>query len=54
MPDIKVTLLDAQQRDERAVGAGRGRLAAGRDDVLGRRHANVGTGGGVLPVRWME
>lgn len=29
-------------------------IRAGRDDVLGRRHANVGTGGGVLPVRWME
>jgi hypothetical protein len=27
---------------------------AGRDDLLGRRHANVGTGGGVLPTRWIE
>ena len=27
---------------------------AGRDDLLGRRHANVGTGGGVLPTRWVE
>ena len=26
----------------------------GRDDLLGRRHANIGTGGGVLPVRWVE
>ena len=26
----------------------------GREDLLGRRHANVGTGGGVLPVRWVE
>lgn len=29
-------------------------VRAGRVDLLGRRHANVGTGGGVLPVRWME
>jgi hypothetical protein len=28
--------------------------AAGRDDLLGRRMAGAGTGGGVLPVRWME
>jgi hypothetical protein len=27
--------------------------AAGRDDLLGRR-AGVGTGGGVLPTRWVE
>ncbi len=27
---------------------------AGRDDLLGRRHATPGTGGGVLPVRWVE
>jgi hypothetical protein len=27
---------------------------AGRDDLLGRRHATIGTGGGVLPVRWVE
>jgi hypothetical protein len=27
---------------------------AGRDDLLGRRHANIGTGGGVLPARWVE
>ncbi len=26
----------------------------GRDDLLGRRHANVGTGGGVMPTRWVE
>jgi len=26
----------------------------GRDDLLGRRHANIGTGGGVLPTRWVE
>jgi len=29
-------------------------MVAGRDDLLGRRHANVGTGGGVLPTRWVE
>lgn len=29
-------------------------MLEGRDDVLGRRHANVGTGGGVLPARWRE
>jgi hypothetical protein len=27
---------------------------AGRDDVLGRRMPGASTGGGVLPVRWME
>jgi hypothetical protein len=27
---------------------------AGRDDLLGRRPDGVGTGGGVLPSRWME
>ena len=27
---------------------------AGRDDLLGRRPDGVGTGGGVLPNRWME
>lgn len=29
-------------------------MLEGRDDLLGRRHANVGTGGGVLPARWRE
>ena len=29
-------------------------MMEGRDDLLGRRHANVGTGGGVLPTRWVE
>jgi hypothetical protein len=29
-------------------------MIEGRDDLLGRRHANVGTGGGVLPTRWVE
>ena len=29
-------------------------MIAGRNDLLGRRHANVGTGGGVLPTRWVE
>lgn len=29
-------------------------MIEGRDDLLGRRHANVGTGGGVLPTRWIE
>lgn len=29
-------------------------MVRGRDDLLGRRHANVGTGGGVLPTRWVE
>lgn len=29
-------------------------MLAGRDDVLGRRPAGAGTGGGVLPVRWVE
>jgi hypothetical protein len=27
---------------------------AGREDLLGRRPDGVGTGGGVLPARWME
>ena len=27
---------------------------AGRTDLLGRRAAGAGTGGGVLPVRWIE
>lgn len=27
---------------------------AGREDVLGRRPAGMGTGGGVLPTRWVE
>jgi hypothetical protein len=27
---------------------------AGRSDLLGRRADGAGTGGGVLPVRWME
>jgi hypothetical protein len=27
---------------------------AGRDDLLGRRPDGVGTGGGVLPTRWVE
>jgi len=27
---------------------------AGREDLLGRRPDGVGTGGGVLPTRWME
>lgn len=26
----------------------------GRSDLLGRRHANEGTGGGVLSTRWVE
>ncbi len=29
-------------------------MIEGRDDVLGRRPAGMGTGGGVLPVRWLE
>ena len=29
-------------------------MTAGRDDLLGRRHRNAGTGGGVMPVRWLE
>jgi len=29
-------------------------MLAGRDDVLGRRPAGAATGGGVLPVRWVE
>jgi hypothetical protein len=29
-------------------------MIAGRDDLLGRRHANIGTGGGVLSTRWVE
>jgi hypothetical protein len=29
-------------------------MLEGRDDLLGRRHANVGTGGGVLATRWRE
>jgi hypothetical protein len=29
-------------------------MIEGRDDLLGRRHANVGTGGGVLTTRWVE
>lgn len=28
--------------------------AAGRTDLLGRRPAGMGTGGGVLPTRWLE
>lgn len=28
--------------------------AAGRDDLLGRRPAGSGTGGGVMPTRWVE
>jgi hypothetical protein len=28
--------------------------AAGRTDLLGRRADGAGTGGGVLPVRWIE
>ncbi|MEW5982190.1 MAG: hypothetical protein AB1806_07440 [Acidobacteriota bacterium] len=28
--------------------------AAGREDLLGRRPAGAGTGGGVLPTRWVE
>ncbi len=27
---------------------------AGRTDLLGRRADGAGTGGGVLPVRWIE
>lgn len=27
---------------------------AGRDDLLGRRPDGIGTGGGVLPTRWVE
>jgi hypothetical protein len=29
-------------------------MLEGRSDLLGRRHANEGTGGGVLPTRWVE
>lgn len=29
-------------------------MRGGRDDLLGRRHANTGTGGGVLATRWRE
>jgi hypothetical protein len=29
-------------------------MQRGRDDLLGRRHASQGTGGGVLPTRWVE
>jgi len=29
-------------------------MLEGRDDLLGRRHANIGTGGGVLATRWRE
>lgn len=28
--------------------------AAGRSDLLGRRPAGAGTGGGVMPTRWIE
>jgi hypothetical protein len=28
-------------------------MLAGRDDLLGRRADGAGTGGGVLPVRWL-
>ncbi len=28
-------------------------MTARRDDLLGRRHRNAGTGGGVMPVRWL-
>ena len=27
---------------------------AGRADLLGRRAEGAGTGGGVLPIRWIE
>jgi hypothetical protein len=27
---------------------------AGRTDLLGRRADGAGTGGGVLPIRWIE
>ena len=27
---------------------------AGRTDLLGRRAEGAGTGGGVLPIRWIE
>lgn len=29
-------------------------MTSGRDDLLGRRHRNTGTGGGVMPVRWLD
>jgi hypothetical protein len=29
-------------------------MVAGRTDLLGRRGAGMGTGGGVLPTRWVE
>jgi hypothetical protein len=29
-------------------------IAAGQTDVLGRRPAGAGTGGGVMPTRWVE
>lgn len=29
-------------------------MAAGRNDLLGRRPGSFSTGGGVLPVRWLE
>ena len=28
--------------------------AAGQSDLLGRRPAGAGTGGGVMPARWIE
>jgi hypothetical protein len=29
-------------------------MLRGREDLLGRRHMSPGTGGGVLPTRWVE
>jgi hypothetical protein len=29
-------------------------MLRGREDLLGRRHKSPGTGGGVLPTRWVE
>lgn len=29
-------------------------MLEGRSDLLGRRHANEGTGDGVMPTRWVE
>jgi hypothetical protein len=46
-----LTLMLGEMREQARFFA---QIEQGRDDLLGRRHANVGTGGGVLPVRWME
>ncbi len=46
-----LTLMLGEMREQARFFA---QVRAGREDLLGRRHATVGTGGGVLPVRWME